>query len=515
MTSITTKKIGYDTAKLWRNALYNSGNTDPVLYVFIGNHIPYANESSPDSIVDTISSEKAVWNNMYAAKRLTANDIELVIPKITWAANSDYQQYDDQRDITTLLTANTTAGIDPMYVITTDRNVYKCLSNNNSSLSTVEPTGDYTTSNGNIATSDGYLWKYMYNVKPGNRFLTSDWIPAPISTNQLDYNTNSTGVVEGELTTIVVTNAGTGYYDSSLSVSAFNTGCTILQLANTTNVAANMIVSGTGIFPDTYISSVDVLNSQITLSSAATANGGGTGNNITITTKVAIDGDGTGAVASATLSGGNVEQIVVSTIGLGYSYANVTIYGSGSSATARAVLDPKYGHGYNPAIELGASNIMTAIRIGDIDSTENGIISSNTSFRQYGLLINPHKYGNSSPVTYSTANSVISQTTDLVLIAGASYNLDEFVYQGTSSSPSFSGYVNSQTSNSVKLSKVTGTITIGLPLIGLTSGTTRTVVSKTNPEFQPYTGDIVHVENVLKVTREDGQAENIKFVVRF
>ena len=247
----------------------------------------------------------------------------------------------------------------------------------------------------------------------------------------------------------------------------------------------------------------------------STANGGGTGNNITITTKVAIDGDGTGAVASATLSGGNVEQIVVSTIGLGYSYANVTIYGSGSSATARAVLDPKYGHGYNPAIELGASNIMTAIRIGDIDSTENGIISSNTSFRQYGLLINPHKYGNSSPVTYSTANSVISQTTDLVLIAGASYNLDEFVYQGTSSSPSFSGYVNSQTSNSVKLSKVTGTITIGLPLNGLTSGTKRTVVSKTNPEFQPYTGDIVHVENVLKVTREDGQAENIKFVVRF
>ena len=38
---------------------------------------------------------------------------------------------------------------------------------------------------------------------------------------------------------------------------------------------------------------------------------------------------------------------------------------------------------------------------------------------------------------------------------------------------------------------------------------------KTNPEFQPYTGDIVHVENVLKVSREDGQAENIKFVVRF
>jgi len=51
-----------------------------------------------------------------------------------------------------------------MYVMTSARNVYKCLSNNNSALSTVEPTGDYTSSNGNIATSDGYIWKYMYNI---------------------------------------------------------------------------------------------------------------------------------------------------------------------------------------------------------------------------------------------------------------------------------------------------------------------------------------------------------------
>ena len=130
MPSITTKKLGYDTAKLWRNALYNSGNTDPVLYTFIGNHIPYANESSADSIVDTISTEKTVWDNMYAAKRLTANDIELVIPKINWSGNTKYRQYDDTIDYSTLLTANTTQNLKPMYVITTDRNVYKCISNN-------------------------------------------------------------------------------------------------------------------------------------------------------------------------------------------------------------------------------------------------------------------------------------------------------------------------------------------------------------------------------------------------
>jgi hypothetical protein len=302
-----------------------------------------------------------------------------------------------------------------------------------------------------------------------------------------------------------------------VTVSAFITGCSILQLANTSNVSANMTVSGTGIYSGTHIASVDTLNSKITLSTPVTANGGGTSNNITISTRVYIYGDGTGTIATAALSSGNnVSTITVSTIGLGYSYANVYIYGSGSSANARAIIPPKYGHAYNPAQELGGSNIMVATRIGEIDSTEGGLISSNTTFRQYGLLVNPHKYGNTSPVTYSTANSVISQTTNINLVAGTDYTLDEIVYQGSSvSNASFIGYVNSQTSNQVKISKVKGTVTVGSVLIGANSGTSRTIVSKINPEFQPYSGDIVHVENITKTQRTEGQAENIKFVVRF
>jgi hypothetical protein len=35
MTTIIKKKTGYQNAKLWRDAQYNSGNTDPVLYMFI------------------------------------------------------------------------------------------------------------------------------------------------------------------------------------------------------------------------------------------------------------------------------------------------------------------------------------------------------------------------------------------------------------------------------------------------------------------------------------------------
>lgn len=534
MPSITKKKLSYNNAKLWRNAVYNSGNTDPVLYVFIGNHVPYANESSPDSIVDTISAEKQVWDNIYAAKKVTANDVELVIPKITWTANSKYRNYDDTIDANTLLSSNSSQSLKPMYVITTARNVYKCMSNNSSANSTVEPSGDYTTSNGNIATADGYLWKYMYNVRPSNKFLTSDWIPAPTSTNQLDYNVDNTGVVDGELNRIIVTANGTNYREASnIVVVSYTSGQTSLQFSNIARVIsvfqistianlANMSVSGTGIPTGTYITATSAATGVINLSTTTTASNSG---NITISTRVYVDGDGTGVAASATLSNtisgvsaanANISKVTITTIGTGYSRANAYIYGSGTGANTRVILSPKLGHAYNPANELNASNLMVAVRVGEIDTTENGLISANTSFRQYGLLSNPHKYGNTSPVTQSTANSVISQTTSLGLVAGSSYTLDEYVYQGNSATDAnFYGYLNSQTSNGVTLSRVRGTATVGLPLVGGSSGVSRIIISKTTPEFQPYTGDILHVENITKTQREDGQAENIKLVVRF
>ena len=159
---------------------------------------------------------------------------------------------------------------------------------------------------------------------------------------------------------------------------------------------------------------------------------------------------------------------------------------------------------------------MVLERIGSVDSTENGLISTNTSFRQYGLLRDPYKYGNTSPVISSNANTVISQTTNITLIAGTDFELNEFVYQGVSSSDAyFYGFVNSQTANEVRLTKVRGTISVGGTLIGANSGVNRTVVKLTQPEFEPYTGDIMYVENVEKVTRADGQAENVKFVIRF
>ena len=538
MTSFTSKKLPFFSAAQFKESL--SESAPAINYVFIGNHIPYANEASPDIISDTVSAEKTVWDNMYAAKRITGNDVEHVIPRINWTGNTKFHQYDDTITISDLISSNSSQNLQPMYVITTDRNVYKCISNNSSANSTVEPTGTYTTSNGNIGTSDGFIWKYMYNVTPSNKFLTTSWIPAPTSTDALDYGVNSSGVVAGELSNILIVNNGLNYRSvSNVRVNAFSSSQTKLMLANTSLILnlfniptlanlTNLSISGTGIASATYITNIENTNGAITLSTAT--NGlGGNANNIVISTRIYVSGDGTGVVASAALSNvnntitlantslANISNITVTTIGTGYSTANISIYGSGSGATARVILPPKFGHAFNPAKELNANNIMISVRIGETDSTENGLISSNTSFRQFGILSNPYKYTTGVAANTTTANSVISQTTDLTIVAGTSYTLNELVYQGALSDPSANGYIHAQTTSGVRLTQVRGTFTSGLTLIGASSAVSRTVVTvmPVKPEFVKDSGDILYVENAIATTRTDGQAENVNLIISF
>jgi hypothetical protein len=516
MPSVTFKNLSYHNAEQFKEAFYEP--QPDIGYVYLSRHISWPNDDNPNTPTDCNFCETNVWDNMFAAKRITGNDVELVIPRTEWTGNTKYRAFDDTVGVDVLLSSNTSQNLKPMYVITTERNVYKCLANNVGANSTIQPAGDYGTANGTISTADGYIWKYMFNVKPSNRFLTNDWVPAPTNTEQLDFTVNSTGVVAGELTRIIVTNSGSGYTTQTKTACTFSSGATTITLANTTNLVANMAITGTGITTGTYITNIDIVNVAISLSLVTAANGGGSNvaNTLTFSTRAYVSGTGTAAAATVTISNNSVSRIDLTSFGRNYSKANVAIYGNGSGATARAVIGPRFGHAYEPAKELCANNVMVSCRIGELDSTEGGIISTDTSFRQYGLVRNPYKYGQSVAANTTTSNSVISQTTNITVVSGTNYTLDEFVYQGASpETASFSGYVHAYQGNVVRLTGVQGNPTIGTRLIGATSGITRTLVAKVNPEFEPYTGDMLYISNNTKTERTDGQAENIKFVVKF
>jgi len=96
------------------------------------------------------------------------------------------------------------------YVVTEDFNVYKCLDNNNNSLSTVKPTA---TSIIPTTTSDGYVWKFMYNIPINLRikFLSNEQMPVVSAlTNQFYSN--------GAMDSIIINNKGSGYTSATITV---------------------------------------------------------------------------------------------------------------------------------------------------------------------------------------------------------------------------------------------------------------------------------------------------------
>ncbi len=528
-TSYVSRKLKVFTAKSFRDSFKK---TDPrqIGYIFLSKTRDHDSEPTPDDLVDTIYQEKEVWDDMIGAKRVLPKDVEFVIPKIQWTANTRYKQYDDRITLDELLTS--TGNVLPMYVVNSEGNVYKCLCNNNSSASQVEPTGTYTQNDGFIQTEIGdetcYLWKYMYNVKDTNKFVEGDWIPVPYIEeieNISEYNYNTSNLVEGSLNKILVTDGGSGYFHTQINVNSFSAGQTSIvisddiDLTTSNTIKPGMLITGNGLLANnTYILPVNPsFPKTIFLSEPTISTGGGsnTSNIMSILTRVVITGDGTDTITSVKLSANDeIEKIDVISFGTDYIKANVTIYGSGTGAEARAILPPKLGHGHNPAEELGATNIMILSRIGEIDATENNTLPVDVYFRQYGLLLNPYKY-DGELITETNVLESVSTTLDLELLAFSSFQLGEKVYQGNIDDPSFFGFVVYQDASTLKLNNVFGEITIGRLLLGEVSDNQNVIISSQTPDLMKYSGDIVYGKNVTKVQRTVSQAEQIKLVFQF
>ena len=55
----------------------------------------------------------------------------------------------------------------------------------------------------------------------------------------------------------------------------------------------------------------------------------------------------------------------------------------------------------------------------------------------------------------------------------------------------------------------------GATITGSSSNTTATISVITNPGLEPYSGDILYVENRVAITRATDQIEDVKVVVEF
>jgi hypothetical protein len=230
--------------------------------------------------------------------------------------------------------------------------------------------------------------------------------------------------------------------------------------------------------------------------------------------QVVITGDGTGAAATANVQSGVITDIVVTNPGGNYTYANVTIRsGFGANAILTAATSPVGGHGFNPVSELGCDHVMMTC---EFEGDEGGLLPTDIDFHQLGIVVNPTTkqynpvYANG--IAYST-------TTDIVVAAGSDigFNMDEVIYQGDSSNPSFTAtvlYFN-QSTNLLKLINTKGVPVINSPIFGETSKSSRIVLSYSLPNFAIYSGHVAYIENRTGVQRSDDGIEQLKFVLGF
>jgi hypothetical protein len=287
MVGITTDSLKIRLAEDFIDTMTSSNNS---LYMFIGKETTWPNEPAPDQPNESVASYKDIWNDMIAMKKITENNMQLVIPRNQWTSNTIYTSYSDRN--TSLFDTTT-----KFYVINSNNEIYKCLSNNYSIPSTIEPSGIGLTGNNYVlSTNDGYQWKYMLNIEPGDIFLNHFWVPIPrISPTNSSQELIEEAAVPGSIDVINVVSNGVGYANGDIS----------------------------------YI--------------------------------VNITGDGVGANAYASVVAGRIQDITVVNRGQDYTYADITFIGSGSGANAVAILPPEGGHGSNAVRELGASYAMISI----------------------------------------------------------------------------------------------------------------------------------------------------------
>ena len=565
-TNLSTKTIELRNAEAFANSF-----SSELSYIFIGDSTPYVNEASPPQIVQTPDTLSDVLNSMIALKKVTAGEVKLSVPRVDWTSNTKYMQFDNLAKTEHLIEGDASINTKPFYVMApSTRNVYKCLSNGSGSISTVEPTGDYSTSNGVVDNtgSDGYVWKYMYNIRDSDQFVDSTFIPVP-TRNYVDFTSGSNTVyssysirndtvVEGELTTIIVTHPGSGYRNfNNVRTFAFGTantstsdganrtiqitgaflsevGLTIDQVAS-----ANMTVSGGDLFSEgTFVESVDTVRNKITLTKPVLNDSDGSvSNTISLTTRIFVDGITTApepAEASAILGpSGAIQTANVTQFGSKYAdKINVKVFGTATSniANLRAVISPVFGHGFDIGKDLFANSVVAVTKFGEIDSTEGGLVPSDFSFRQIGLIRNPYKYGANtltaspalagnlvSKLDSANANTVVRQTTKVFVSSGVSYDDSEFVFQGDSSTDyTAGGFVHRiESATLLEVNELQGELEVGKVLVGSNSGASRVVTQIIDPSFEPKASDLLFVDNRDPITRTDGQAESVRLTIRF
>lgn len=465
MAAIITKDTRLLNAKAFVESVSEAENT--VYYVFLGKPTLWPVEYAPPQAIDNYATQRDVWNNMEALKLVTTSDVIHAIPRYNWTASTQYTAYNDRISSANLF--------DSKYVVmNSEYNVYKCLGNGGGNVATTEPTGTGASLTGahpgvivnnTGASADGYVWKFMYNIPVGTwvKFGTTSFIPCLNVTSQVQ------------------------------------------------QVASNC----RGIYDYT------VLNANVGSNALGT---------LTYYAKIVGTGDGT-ANARVRITNGNVANVWVDVFGNNYTYANVIalinpstgVESSLGNVVIAPVISPPGGHGYDGIDELGGIYAMINVRF---EQTDAPIIPvTNFKFRQIGVLKDPFLYGTTKVPTLTTANTLLRAYSNVTIdgvISNAYKLISGATVRGTTSGANatvvgYNGnvinYVQSEQTSANSQANFTPFVVNDQLYVDTVS--VGYVHQLGNAAVDPYSGEIIYIDNRNVITRATDQVEDIFVVIEF
>ena len=190
MAAIITDQIRILNAKNFIAGIQSATNS---YYSFVG--LPNASDyqqdwdTNPPPPVDSFNSQNEYWDTMIALKKINSSDVRQVIARRVWSSGTTYDYY--RNDYTASNTAPVSGATNlynaHYYVLNSDYRVYECLQNGtdpenlSGKPSLDEPTFTDLEPRSAGSSGDGYIWKYLYTIKPSDitKFESSDYIPVP------------------------------------------------------------------------------------------------------------------------------------------------------------------------------------------------------------------------------------------------------------------------------------------------------------------------------------------------
>jgi hypothetical protein len=516
MAAIITDQIRILNAKNFVAGVSSSTNS---YYSFIGLPNPTDIQSdwdtNPPSPRDSFDEENNYWDTMIALKKINASDIRQVVQKRFWSTGTTFDMYrhDYSRSNTAKVSGATNLYSASYYILNSDYRVYICLQNGtdpdnlNGRPSLDEPLFTDLEPRAAGTSGDGYIWKYLYTIKPTDiiKFESTDFMPVPINwETSTDNATVRDNAVNGSIKIATITNRG-------VSVGPANR---------------------------TY-------------------------------TRVPIRGDGSGAECTIVVNNDQkIESVTISNQGSGYTFGTVDLVaGNVPTGTTRPTFDviisPNGGHGADIYRELGAYNVLMYSRIEN-DNQNPDFITGNQIAR-VGIVENPESFGSVQVLTLDKASAVYAIKLTGVGANSATYNADSFITQTVSTGTTSVGRVISydqvtsvlkywqDRSNSgfstvgvaitnppfgfdqVEFSSSPGTggslvITGGSASLSIDTAFTgiSTVINNrtyylgqsftsglASPEVKKHSGNIIYVDNRPSITRSSNQKEDIKVILQF